>query len=557
MPTVYLNREAFPFKEYFRALDAPAAPPDAIFVASDSNELGKAISAEHARRRRISRKRASDGLPPLPSPPPVLTVPADTGRFVALYGSHTVAAGASASVTDTQGSQHPSSCLPSHWQALACARAPSAACLTALSTTTMRSSTAAARRVRRGSCRCAPVFSCASDPPRAATAHALAPPPCLTLRCRCQVMYEAAEDLWLLAGCTRLAATASSRYGAIAAMLVWARTGGAAVSSATTFLDGDAIASGELQNAWLHWSSNGTNRSAPGARWRAFSRMLPEGVWPEDAWEGAGGEAASATIVDVGADGGHSIQSLAAQPPLVSLRSFLPVPPPLVFWVEALRGLGGAAEGRPRRFWPGECPVMQAPASKGAAATTQALAVVTQINGGVQHLELVRVMMEWGGCQHRGRIWTLESPLDRSTPPSLLLQDHLHQAYVCWREALRLLRAYATARPADRDGSITDEMQVWDPYMAAMFAAPPHAPACRRSTRTSSVATSQRRPRSTATHTARCRWPHCSGSSPEMCPTPLLPWACRLVSALAAAAHRPFRRCLGGRAPVGGSPGAV
>jgi len=201
-------------------------------------------------------------------------------------------------------------------------------------------------------------------------------------------MYEAAEDLWLLAGCTRLAATASSRYGAIAAMLVWARTGGAAVSSATAFLDADAIESGELQNAWLHWSSNGTNRSAPGARWRAFSRMLPEGVWPEAAWEGVGGMSAATVAVD--AVGEYSLQVLAIQPPLVSLRTFLPLPPPLVFWAEALRGLGSADEGRPRRFWPGECPVLPAAASDGAAALTKAGAVVAQINGGVQHLELVR-----------------------------------------------------------------------------------------------------------------------------------------------------------------------
>lgn len=63
---------------------------------------------------------------------------------------------------------------------------------------------------------------------------------------RAQVLYEAAEDLHLLSRCTRIVTTASSRYGALAAALVWARTGGGGVP-ATAFLDAEPIATGELQ----------------------------------------------------------------------------------------------------------------------------------------------------------------------------------------------------------------------------------------------------------------------------------------------------------------------
>lgn len=206
-----------------------------------------------------------------------------------------------------------------------------------------------------------------------------------------QVFFEAAEDLHLLSRCTRLATTASSRYGAIAASLIWAATGGAGVP-ATAFLDIRPIASGELQNAWLHWSTNGTNRAVPGARWLSFSRLFIEGLWSDEEWAGSSR--------DVGVVSG---------PPLISMRSFIPAVPSEMFWPEVVRMLGllrteltrglESAPGEPLssvavsanalqqpRLWPGECPLLP----DGVVDTsTQALAIVAQINGGVQHLDQV------------------------------------------------------------------------------------------------------------------------------------------------------------------------
>ena len=240
-----------------------------------------------------------------------------------------------------------------------------------------------------------------SSPTRSRAIQTPRLPPMGTL----QVLFEAAEDLHLLSRGTRLVTTATSRYGAVAAMLMWAATGGAGVP-ATTFLDAEAVASGELQSAWLHWSNVGTNRSAPGLRWAAFTRLVAEGLWPEEQWEaasaseGASGGTAASTAVILGPEGAEAAVGgrwEAPLPPLVSMRSYLPHTPPALLWPEVLRGLGAGEEQHDRvrgkgaeraafRVWPGECPLREA-----GGAASQAQAVIAQINGGVRHMEQV-----WG-----------------------------------------------------------------------------------------------------------------------------------------------------------------
>jgi hypothetical protein len=105
MPTVYQNRQAFEFSEYFATLQRTAGiakqrteqsdglfekvpSPGAIFVASDSPRMAAAIATE----RTVHLERVS--LDPESMPlPPILTVPATRGRFLTDFGSHTAAAG--------------------------------------------------------------------------------------------------------------------------------------------------------------------------------------------------------------------------------------------------------------------------------------------------------------------------------------------------------------------------------------------------------------------------------------------------------------------------------
>lgn len=110
MPTVYQNREAFPFSDYFRALRStapvahlqgeepgaapPVEQPGAIFVASDSPDAGNAIA--EARLDSLRNYKEGQALPP-----PILSVSPAAGRFVTLYGSHTVAAGGLEDVRST------------------------------------------------------------------------------------------------------------------------------------------------------------------------------------------------------------------------------------------------------------------------------------------------------------------------------------------------------------------------------------------------------------------------------------------------------------------------
>lgn len=111
---VYLNRQPFPFKAHFAALrnmsavslsaapsqgpSPPTAaivpsvrvlpPPGAIFVASDSTEVGPEIAAEA--RRAPGAWAAALGLSaPLEGPPTLISVN-QSARFLALHGSHTV-----------------------------------------------------------------------------------------------------------------------------------------------------------------------------------------------------------------------------------------------------------------------------------------------------------------------------------------------------------------------------------------------------------------------------------------------------------------------------------
>lgn len=131
------------------------------------------------------------------------------------------------------------------------------------------------------------------------------------------VMYESLEDLYLLGHCTRIATTSSSHFSTFATLLLWARSGTAAVP-ATAFLDAAGIAEGGIQSAFLHGAVNGTTRPVPGARrWRALSTRFVESAW-NDAAEAALLEPAAATAMLHNEEG-------------------IPTLPSDVFWAEVLR----------------------------------------------------------------------------------------------------------------------------------------------------------------------------------------------------------------------------
>ncbi len=67
----------------------------------------------------------------------------------------------------------------------------------------------------------------------------------------------------------------------MAALLSWARSGGASVSR-TVFLDAQGVASGELESGWLQQSYNGSNGVWPFAvRWRVSTAAWVGGLIPD------------------------------------------------------------------------------------------------------------------------------------------------------------------------------------------------------------------------------------------------------------------------------------
>lgn len=174
----------------------------------------------------------------------------------------------------------------------------------------------------------------------------------------------------------------------MAAMLVWAATGGAGVQAsgrgrgerererervelggprrrishrqATDFVDGARVAEGELQSAFLHGALNGTNRAVPGVRrWRSMTTRFPEGVR-------RGARLASRACACARPSPfaqvwpAEETDALSGPLALMSVRDLLPSMPPALFWPELRRWVGrdwrGAVPPAAGAVWATECP---------------------------------------------------------------------------------------------------------------------------------------------------------------------------------------------------------
>ena len=178
-----------------------------------------------------------------------------------------------------------------------------------------------------------------------------------------RVLLESITDLYLLSHGELLVTQGTSHFSTMALALLWARTRAAGAPRRAVLLDAAALASGALQNSWLHGSLNGTAALPPGAgwqRWASHSRRFFEGLHSPLHAPGFDPAAPGATLLGT-ADG-------------------LPLFPGGAFYREAARWLGGAAPGAPPApVWPGECPLPRAP---GESAYAHAVSLV---NFGADH----------------------------------------------------------------------------------------------------------------------------------------------------------------------------
>lgn len=206
---------------------------------------------------------------------------------------------------------------------------------------------------------------------RAQPDHAAVPRPQRIMR----VLLESIADLYMLSHTDHLVSQGSSHFSTLAAMLIWARTGGVAAPSRCTYLDEGLIAEGIVQTSYLHGSLNGTAHIAPGRgheRWASHSRRFFEGLTvPERSQSTDGALRASSTF------------SIDGPEMRLALVDGLPLFPGDTFYREARRWLGGhEGEGREAPIWAGECPLQRLPRQRAHDY------IIELINHGADHSDL-------------------------------------------------------------------------------------------------------------------------------------------------------------------------
>lgn len=160
-----------------------------------------------------------------------------------------------------------------------------------------------------------------------------------------RVLAESVEDLYLLGQADALVTQASSHFSTMAALLVWARTGGAGAPASVAFVDAAAVEDGVVQCAYLHGALNRTAHVPPGRggeRWESHKRRFMEAL----ALDGA----------DPAPHLRHSAAVFGVGGPF-RLSAGLPAMPPAVLDNEVRRWLGRPVGEVPRVPWTGECPL--------------------------------------------------------------------------------------------------------------------------------------------------------------------------------------------------------
>ena len=269
MPDVYNNRRSYGFEAYFQAAANRAYPrvPPALVFVASDNPDTGEVVAAEAARGAKRWAGRTGG-----EPPEWYTAPPGS-RYRTPHGSHTVGTDGACTVRGTCGMRYEDmqqySKLPEH-----------------------------------------------GDVPR----------PERSMR----VLAESIEDLYLMALADDVITTANSHYSSMAALLSWARTGAAHVER-SVFVDEEEIASGELQNAFLHGAYNGTSPIPPHRaheRWQSMHNRFVESlpltvITPRNLTRGLHAEAG------------------------------LPVMPRRILYRETARWLGDTSI---LPIWPGECP---------------------------------------------------------------------------------------------------------------------------------------------------------------------------------------------------------